>query len=117
MGLRPSLVDALPADGHSRVWVWLQGGFARPPTRCALWLFIAQLILNAAWSGIFFALRRPRTALLEIMLLWLLIVATVVAFWRVSSLAGALLTPYLAWVAYAALLNAGIVRLNPHLRG
>jgi benzodiazapine receptor len=96
--------------------VWLQGGFARSPTRSALWLFIAQLILKAAWSGIFFALRRPRTALLEILLLWLLIVATVVAFWSVNPLAGALLTPYLAWVAYAARLNAGIVRLNPHLR-
>jgi translocator protein len=78
----------------------------------ALGLFVAQLVFNALWSIIFFGSHRLGWALLEIALLWLMILATIVAFWRVRPLAGALLLPYLAWVSFAAYLNAGIWRLN-----
>jgi len=58
-------------------------------------------------------MRSPGLAFIEIILLWAAILATVLQFWRISTLSGALLVPYLAWVTYAAYLNAGIWRLNP----
>ena len=69
--------------------------------------------LNIAWSVIFFRLRRPDWAFVEVLLLWLSIVAVLIAVGRVSSLAAALNLPYLAWVSVAACLNLTIVRLNP----
>lgn len=77
----------------------------------ALWL--AQLVLNAAWSWIFFGLRRPRLALIEMAALFVAIAATVVAFASVDALAAWLLAPYLAWVAFAFALNAAIAMRNP----
>ena len=79
----------------------------------ALALFGVQLALNAAWSPIFFGLRSFGGALVDIVALWLAIVATIVAFWRVSAPAAALLAPYLCWVSFAAVLNFAIWRLNP----
>jgi benzodiazapine receptor len=90
--------------------VWLRHGFAG--ARFALSLFLLQLLLNAAWSWIFFGLRAPGWALVEILCLWVAITATVGAFWRKRRAAGALLSPYLAWVTFAAALNAEIWRLN-----
>jgi benzodiazapine receptor len=81
--------------------------------RTAQGLFAAQLTLNAGWSLIFFGRREPRNAFLEIILLWMAIVLTTVAFFRISRLAGALLLPYLAWTTFAAVLNFSIWRLNP----
>jgi tryptophan-rich sensory protein len=78
-----------------------------------LGLFGLQLALNLAWSGLFFALGRPGPAFGEVVLLWAAILATLVAFGRVSRSAAGLLAPYLAWVAYAAALNFTIWRLNP----
>ncbi len=75
-------------------------------------LFGIQLSLNAAWSWIFFKMQRPDWAFFEILILWLAIAATLVAFFRRSHLAGWLLVPYLAWVSFAALLNFTIWRLN-----
>lgn len=76
-------------------------------------LFLIQLALNTAWSFVFFGLRNPVWALVEILALWLALAATVVAFWAVDRAASALLWPYLAWVTFAALLNATLARLNP----
>lgn len=78
----------------------------------AITVFLVQLALNAAWSAIFFGLRAPGYALLEIALLWLAILIDLILFWQISPLSGALLIPYLAWISYAAYLNAGIWRLN-----
>ena len=75
--------------------------------------FALQLIMNLAWTGIFFALRRPGLAFGEIVLLWATILATLVVFGRISRLAASLLAPYLAWVTFAAALNFAIWRLNP----
>ena len=85
----------------------------------AITVFLIQLALNAAWSAIFFGMRSPGLALVEIVLLWAVVLATVILFWRVSPFSGALLLPYLAWVTYAGYLNAGIWRLNrkPNSRG
>jgi tryptophan-rich sensory protein len=90
--------------------VWREGITRRTAT--ALGLFALQLALNFAWSLIFFGQQRIGVALMEIAVLWIAILATIVAFWRVRPLAGALLVPYLAWVSFAAYLNAGIWRLN-----
>jgi tryptophan-rich sensory protein len=85
---------------------------ARPRDRRALGLWGAQLALNAAWSFVFFGLHRPGAALVEIALLLVFVLATAAAFFRARRLAGALLVPYAAWVAFATYLNAGIWILN-----
>jgi translocator protein len=92
-------------------WLVWREGLTRK-TALALGLFAAQLVLNFAWSLIFFGQHRLGAALLEIAMLWLTILLTVVAFWRVRRAAGALLVPYLAWVSFASYLNAGVWRLN-----
>lgn len=78
----------------------------------ALVLFTVQLALNAAWSPIFFGAERPGWALIEIAALWLAVVATTVRFWTIDRMAGLLLAPYAAWVAFATVLNWSIVVLN-----
>ena len=94
-------------------WVWRARGFAG--ARTALVLFMAQLAANALWSWLFFAWRRGDLASAEVLVLWCLIAATVVAFWRISTLAGALLLPYLAWVTFASALTFSVWKLNPGL--
>ena len=79
----------------------------------ALSIFFFHLIVNSAWSIIFFGLQDPLTALLVIKSLWLLILALMIVNWRYSKMATYLLIPYLLWVTYAASLNLGITLLNP----
>jgi tryptophan-rich sensory protein len=95
--------------------VWRSGGFR--VNRIALSLFLAQLALNALWSWFFFAWHRGALAFADIVLLWVLIVATLVSFWRVRPLAGALLIPYLMWVSFASVLNYYVWQLNPQVLG
>lgn len=78
-------------------------------------LFGAQLLLNGLWSPVFFGLGRPGAALIVLAALWVAIALTLVAFWQTERRAGVLLIPYLAWVSFAAVLNAAIWRLNPGL--
>jgi tryptophan-rich sensory protein len=80
--------------------------------RAAITLFLLQLVLNAAWSPVFFGLHQARAALIIIVLLAAAIAATIVAAWRAQRTAAWLLGPYFAWVVYATTLNAGIVALN-----
>jgi benzodiazapine receptor len=91
--------------------IWRRGGFAGQ--RRPLTIFLVQLVLNAAWSPLFFGLKRPDIAFAEILLLWLAIAATIHAFWRVHRPAAWLLVPYIAWVSFAAFLNGTLWRLNP----
>ena len=91
--------------------VWRQGRV--PGVWTAGALFGVQLALNAIWTPIFFGLRQPGWALLDILLLWAAILLTLVAFARVRPLAAGLLAPYLAWVTYAGALNFALWRLNP----
>lgn len=90
--------------------VWLHRGDAA--ARRATALFLVQLTLNVAWSGLFFGLRNPAAAFVEIVALWAAVAATTVAFLRIERTAGTLLLPYLAWITFAAYLNFGIWSLN-----
>ncbi|MDW8850148.1 TspO/MBR family protein [Flavobacterium sp. MMLR14_040] len=78
----------------------------------ALAFFLIQLTLNAIWSYLFFGLKNPMLALIEIALLWLMIYETYLKFIKINKTAGYLLIPYLAWVAFAGILNASIWWLN-----
>ncbi len=95
--------------------VWRSGGFSS--NRTALSLFLLQLVVNALWSWLFFAWHRGGLAFADIILLWILIVATIVTFWRVRPLAGMLLIPYLLWVSFAGGLNYAVWQLNPQILG
>jgi tryptophan-rich sensory protein len=81
-------------------------------TKTTTLVFLLQLLLNGAWSWIFFAARRPDLAVACIVSLWLAIVATIAASWKISRMAVTLLVPYLAWVTFAAALNLAVARLN-----
>lgn len=76
--------------------------------RFARQVYRIQLVLNAKWSVLFFGLRRPGMALVEIVFLWTAIMMTIVAFWRISRVAALLLVPYLLWTTFATALNAAI---------
>jgi tryptophan-rich sensory protein len=89
--------------------VWRKKG---PGAKPALGLWGVQLALNLAWSWIYFGAQRPGAAVIEIVALLGAIVATMAAFLRIERVAGLLMLPYLAWVAFAAVLNWSIWRLN-----
>jgi tryptophan-rich sensory protein len=74
--------------------------------------YFFQLILNALWSIIFFGLRNPFLAFIEIIFLWLIILLTLIKFYKVEKIAGLLLLPYLFWVTFATILNFSIWLLN-----
>lgn len=93
-------------------WQVARRWWDRPGVAVALGLYAVQLALNLAWTGIFFGLERPGWALAEQIVLLGAIVATVIAFARISRLAAGLLLPYVAWVAFAITLNAAIVTAN-----
>ena len=95
--------------GVSGWLVWRRTGLV---VNAAFTVFALQLVLNAAWSWLFFGLHRPDLAFADIVLLWLSILATLLLFWRETRLAGAVLIPYLAWVSFATLLNWTLWRLN-----
>lgn len=124
--MRPSW--APPATVFGPVWAtlytlmaiaawltWREGGFRY--ARMALGLFFAQLAANAIWSWLFFAWHLGAVAFVDILLLWLLLVATLITFWRTRPLAGLLLVPYLLWVSFAAALNYEVWKLNPTVLG
>jgi tryptophan-rich sensory protein len=90
--------------------VWREFGFAAAALPLAI--YFVQLILNAAWTPIFFGLHRPDLAFFEIVLLWLSIVATIAFFHPLNAGAAWLLSPYLAWVTFATALNLAIWQLN-----
>jgi len=91
--------------------VWRQG-FAQPEVRGALAVYGVQLVFNLIWSWLFFGLQRPFLALLDIVVLLVLIVVSVIRFAAVDRRAALLLLPYLAWVAFATVLNGGFWWLN-----
>lgn len=76
-------------------------------------VFWFQLALNAVWSIIFFGMKNPTLAFIDIIALWVSIVLTMKAFSKTNKLAGNLLIPYLIWVSFASFLNLAIVVLNP----
>lgn len=93
--------------------VWKDKGWRQAST--ALALFVVQLAANALWTWIFFVWHLGAAAFAEILLLWLLIAATAVVFWRIHKLAGALLLPYLLWVSLASGLSYATWQGNPQI--
>jgi translocator protein len=101
-----SVLYVLMAVAAWRVWT-------RDGLSAALVLWGVQLVFNAAWMWLFFGLHRPGLALADIVTLLILIVATAWAFWRRDRWAGGLMLPYIAWVAFATVLNHALWQLNP----
>ena len=97
--------------GVAAFLVWRRG-LGAEGVRLALGVFLLQLLLNGLWSLLFFGLRSPGLAFVDILALWLAIGATVWLFWRLVPMAGLLLLPYWAWVSFAAVLNGSIWSLN-----
>lgn len=104
-----TLIFALTGWALARGWRRASPGDRR---RLA-WAFGVNGLLNVTWSWLFFRLRRPDWALWEVLPFWLSILLLVVLMLRVDRLAALLLLPYLGWVAFAAALNAAVLRLNP----
>ncbi|MBK7411744.1 MAG: tryptophan-rich sensory protein [Ignavibacteria bacterium] len=91
--------------------VWRRGGFS--DARLALTLYGVQLVLNGLWTWLFFVMRSGSLAFVDLIVPWLLILATIIAFWRKNKLAGLMLVPYLIWVAYASALTFSLWQRNP----
>jgi tryptophan-rich sensory protein/uncharacterized protein YbjT (DUF2867 family) len=90
--------------------VWRRDGLRE--ARLSLGVFAIQLVFNAAWSGIFFGLRNPGLAFVEIMALWTLILVTTVLFSARDRVAAVMMLPYLGWVSFASVLNGAIAWMN-----
>ena len=93
--------------------VWSKGP-KRKEVKIALGIFSVQLILNVLWSFIFFGNQNIGGAFLEIIFLWVAILATIVAFHRISRTAAWILVPYIVWASFAGYLNYFIWQMNPH---
>jgi tryptophan-rich sensory protein len=94
---------------------WLVWWQSNARTFAALAVYALQLALNALWSWLFFAWRQGSGAFIEVLVLWVCILATILLFWRVRRAAAILLVPYLLWVSYASCLTFAVWRLNPRL--
>lgn len=97
--------------GIAAFLVWRKG-LDRKDVKIALGIFLGQLALNTLWSIIFFGLQNPGAAFVDIIFLWLAILATIIAFAQISKPAAWLLAPYILWVSFAAYLNYVIWILN-----
>lgn len=97
--------------GVAAYLIWNKG-IGKKEVKTALTFFAIQLVLNSLWSVVFFGLRLPQYALLEIVVLWVFILLTLLRFYKISRVAGLLLVPYILWVSFAAVLNLFIVKLN-----
>ena len=107
----PAWTLILGLAAWSGVLAWTAAPDAGTHLRIAA-LFATNIVFHMLWSPLFFNLRRPDWALIEVPFLWLSIAALIAGLAPLSSLAAWLLLPYLAWVTFAALLNATIVRMN-----
>lgn len=94
------------------VWAWRAADETPARRRRLVWLLGANAVCNIVWSGLYFFLRRPDWALIEVVFLWLSIVLLMMHLWPYCRRAAWLLVPYLAWVSFAAVLNLAAVRLN-----
>jgi translocator protein len=87
-------------------------GRHQPTTRSTLTVFSLQLVLNFAWSPLFFGAHQTGLALIDIVAMWLSIIGTIFLAKRINSTSAYLLIPYLGWTSYATYLNAGFWWLN-----
>jgi benzodiazapine receptor len=107
----PVWISLFALMGLSAFLVWRRG-LDQEGVKLALSIFAVQLLLNLLWSAMFFGLKSPLAGLVDIFFLWIAILLTLLAFWRISTTAGLLLMPYIIWVSFAAVLNFSIWRLN-----
>jgi benzodiazapine receptor len=92
--------------------VWARMDYEKEEVRNALFFFAIQLGLNGLWSLLFFGLKNPLLALIEIILMWLMIYETYLKFKKIDKIAGWLFIPYLLWVSFAVILNGSLWWLN-----
>lgn len=97
--------------GVAAFLVWKKG-LSQPGVKLALGLFLLQLLFNFLWSVMFFGLHSPLAGLIDIAALWITLAITIWLFFKLSTVAGMLLLPYLAWVSFASVLNFALWRLN-----
>ena len=107
----PVWISLFVLMGLSAFLVWRRG-LDQEGVKLALSIFAVQLLLNLLWSAMFFGLKSPLTGLVDIFFLWIAILLTLLAFWKISTMAGILLLPYILWVSFAAVLNFSILILN-----
>ena len=99
--------------GISLYLIWIKNPSTSLRTISIPSIFWIQLVLNAVWSIIFFGMKNPLLALVDVVALWIAIFLTIKAFSKINKLSAYLLYPYLAWVTFASILNLAIVFLNP----
>lgn len=97
--------------GISIYLIWQKIG-ENKKVRTALWFFWIHLVFNAVWSPVFFGLKNPGFALVNIILIWLFIIVLIVKFWNINKWSTYLLIPYLFWVSFATVLNYFLWYLN-----
>src|SRR3989344_6516488 len=107
----PVWITLFALMGIAAFLVWKKG-LNHMGVKIALGIFVLQLVLNTLWSIIFFGLQNPGVALIEIIFLWVSILATITAFAKVSRMAAWLLLPYILWVSFAIYLNYMIYLIN-----
>jgi benzodiazapine receptor len=112
----PAWTIILGLAAWAGVLAWSHAADASAHIR-VLGLFGLNIAFHMLWSPLFFNLRRPDWALIEVPFLWLSIIALMVGLYSYSHLASILLLPYLLWVSFAAVLNLTIVRMNPSFAG
>ena len=100
---------AMVGSAFAIIWHRVEAG---APKRIAMLWFGAQLVLNLAWTPVFFGLHQMLFALVIILAMWFAIAITIILFRKLQPLAAALMIPYLLWVTYATYLNAGYWLLN-----
>ena len=108
----PAWITLYLLMGIAAFLVWRKG-LGEEGVKCALIVFLVQLVLNALWSVVFFGLQSPLYGMVVILALWVAILLTILRFFKLSTAAGALLLPYLLWVSFASALNISICVLNP----
>jgi len=97
--------------GVASYFIW-QKRSDNPLANVALLVFFVHLVFNALWSFIFFGLKNPMLAFFEIIVLWLMILALIILFYKIDKKAAYLLIPYILWVSFASILNFSIWKLN-----
>ncbi len=109
MGISVSIVVRKKYSGECSIFKRL---FSRKHDNVPILAFLLQLALNSIWSYLFFGLHNLVASLAEIMMLWVVIAANIVLFYRIDRSAGLMLVPYILWVSFAAFLNYSILVLN-----
>jgi tryptophan-rich sensory protein len=107
----PVWITLFTLMGISLYLIW-ESGTGKRDVQVALWIFGVQFALNVIWSFLFFGLQSPLLGFINIVLLWVMIIATIIAFYRVRKIAAYLLVPYIAWVTIASALNGSIYVMN-----